>query len=186
MKRYKTPAHIRSRLNAKRAAIKAAGGVEYDALLARERERRALYRQQYPDRIAAERKTWEEKRKRVPRSHRGDMRRHKVRGRLREARKRGIEVTISFEDIYWPTHCPILGIELDYKTPKGRRDSRNPANPSLDRWDNSKGYIPGNVYVISFRANVLKNNAKPEELEAIARYARFGLAGCVEGGLFSG
>ena len=97
-----------------------------------------------------------------------------LRARVR-ARKAGMEATIRTADLEWPTHCPVLGIELDYSTPRGQRNWRNPALPSLDRWDNTKGYVPGNVFVISLRANQLKGNATAEELLAIAKYAAEGL-----------
>ena len=42
--------------------------------------------------------------------------------------------------------------------------------PSLDRIDNSKGYVPGNIAVISMRANMIKNNATLAELKAIVAY----------------
>ena len=43
-------------------------------------------------------------------------------------------------------------------------------SPSLDRIDNSKGYVPGNIAVISMRANMIKNNASLVELKAIVAY----------------
>jgi hypothetical protein len=67
----------------------------------------------------------------------------------------------------------VLGIELDYSGsgPKYKRSNA----PSLDRWDNSKGYIPGNVFVISWRANWLKHDGSVEELRRVAEYAANGL-----------
>lgn len=44
--------------------------------------------------------------------------------------------------------------------------------PSLDRWDSSKGYVPGNVFVISYRANTLKNSATLDEALRIVKYLR--------------
>lgn len=91
------------------------------------------------------------------------------------ARKNGLEITIEPGDLFWPTYCPILGLKLDYETPQGKRgDGRKPDLPSLDRWDNTKGYIKGNVFVVSLRANLLKSNATVAELKAIADYAEHG------------
>lgn len=42
-------------------------------------------------------------------------------------------------------------------------------SPSLDRIDSSKGYVKGNVRVISARANMLKNNATVEELTLVLK-----------------
>jgi predicted RND superfamily exporter protein len=39
--------------------------------------------------------------------------------------------------------------------------------PSLDRIDSKKGYTPDNVWVISHRANQIKNDATIEELKLI-------------------
>lgn len=44
------------------------------------------------------------------------------------------------------------------------------ASPSLDRVDNSLGYIKGNVIIVSMKANAIKNSATVLELEQVARY----------------
>jgi hypothetical protein len=65
----------------------------------------------------------------------------------------------------WPTHCPVLPwIELHYPG----RYRNDPAGASLDRIDHQKGYVPGDVRVISLRANLLRKNITPEG----ARYRR--------------
>lgn len=95
------------------------------------------------------------------------------------ARKRGriagLPATVRAADLDWPTHCPVLGIRLDYETPRGQRTTNAHDRPSLDRWDNSMGYVPDNVFVISLRANALKSNATADELDRVAHYARHGV-----------
>lgn len=71
-----------------------------------------------------------------------------------------VEFNLKFSDVEYPTHCPLLGIKLDYLTTQHRADDY----PTFDRIDNSKGYIPGNVHVVSWRANRIKNDSTPEEL----------------------
>jgi hypothetical protein len=63
----------------------------------------------------------------------------------------------------------VLGIRLDYSMGGGKR----PDSPSIDRIDNSKGYVKGNRVVISMRANRLKSDMTLCELRALADfYAR--------------
>lgn len=78
------------------------------------------------------------------------------------AKQKGVEFTIKFEDITWNTKCPILGIDLDYFAIGLQSNS-----VSFDRVDNSKGYIPGNVMVVSMRANMLKADGTIEEFNKI-------------------
>lgn len=78
------------------------------------------------------------------------------------AKQKGLDFLIDREDIIMPIQCPVLGMNLEIGEYK-----RMPQSPSLDRKDSSKGYIPGNVQVISFRANMLKNNATLEEIEKL-------------------
>lgn len=65
--------------------------------------------------------------------------------------------------------CCILGIKLVYYSKSGKKESNS---ASLDRIDNSKGYIKGNVRFISWRANSLKSDATIEELEKILAYMK--------------
>lgn len=87
------------------------------------------------------------------------------------AHKKGIEFSLSVEDIEVPSRCPILGIELSkiWGAVDMNNNSRG-AQPSLDRIDPRKGYVPGNVIVISYRANMIKGDGLPEEHRAIAKY----------------
>jgi len=87
------------------------------------------------------------------------------RGARQRAKSRGLDFSISVDDIVVPDVCPALGIPLV-------RDNIKPCNnsPSLDRKDNSKGYIKGNVHVISRRANTIKNDSTIEELKMIIAY----------------
>lgn len=84
-----------------------------------------------------------------------------------KAKKLGIPFNLSLKDIFIPKHCPILGIEL---TAPGAGQTE--ASPSVDRLKPSLGYVSGNVWIISNRANRLKNDATVEELERIAAWMR--------------
>ena len=63
------------------------------------------------------------------------------------------------------THCPLLGLELTYSLYKGKSCPINYA--TLDKIDPAKGYVVGNVQILSHRANSIKNNATLEELKLI-------------------
>ena len=87
------------------------------------------------------------------------------------AKKRQLPFDISVDTIDWPTHCPVLGIELDYHCTHTRTRKIQPNSPTLDRRVNDLGYVAGNVFVLSHRANRMKQDATPTELAAISRYA---------------
>lgn len=86
------------------------------------------------------------------------------------ANKKNIDFDIGLEDIFIPITCPVLNITLE-RALGSRRGSRD-TSPTLDRIDNTKGYIKGNVRVISGRANRLKSDASPEELILIGLDAK--------------
>jgi len=110
---------------------------------------------------------------RLQTSHKKDYnkRKHTIKYRLRQlkrsAAKRNIEFSLRPEDIVIPEYCPVLGIKLSLTNTKVANNS-----PSVDRFDNNKGYVKDNVRVISYRANVLKRDATIEELEAVIRYMK--------------
>lgn len=81
----------------------------------------------------------------------------------RRAKKHGIEFNIEKTNINIRTECPLLGIKLVY----GNIGSPNGNSASIDRIDSSKGYIRGNVWIISDRANRIKRDASFEEFEKI-------------------
>jgi len=83
------------------------------------------------------------------------------------AKEKGLEFNLTHEDVVVPKYCPILGIEL--KMHKGRSGG-NPNSPALDRVDNNKGYVKGNVMVMSHLANMMKSSATTEEMVKFAEW----------------
>lgn len=86
------------------------------------------------------------------------------------AKKTGMDFFITAADIPLPDICPVLGIPLSLVACRTGNFQPPDNSPSVDRIDNTKGYIPGNVAVISWRANKLKNDASLAEVSAIVRY----------------
>jgi hypothetical protein len=80
------------------------------------------------------------------------------------ANKLGIEFNLTEEDITIPMICPYLKTPLKFELGQGYQDT----NISLDRIDSTKGYIKGNIEVISTLANRMKSNATQEQLERFA------------------
>lgn len=87
--------------------------------------------------------------------------------RLR-TRASGVEFSIEKEDICFGSHCPMLGVEFTLFVYEAGKRGANPYSPSLDRIDNAKGYVKGNVRVISYKANVMKSNATLDEFLLMA------------------
>ena len=93
------------------------------------------------------------------------VQREKFRAKKYNAESTGYTWNVSFGKIDWPTHCPILGIELDYFA-----EFRQENSVSFDRIDSSKGYEDGNIQILSWRANRIKNDGSAEEHRKIADY----------------
>lgn len=83
-----------------------------------------------------------------------------LRGAKANSKKRGLEFSIDISDIIIPEICPLLGYPLQLLRGVGPR----PEAPSVDRIDSTKGYVKGNIQIISKKANLMKNNATKDEL----------------------
>ena len=76
------------------------------------------------------------------------------------SKRYNIPFNIELKDVVIPEKCPVLeipfiqGIKGDYQY-----------TYSLDRIDNTKGYIKGNIQVITNKANSMKNSATIDELK---------------------
>lgn len=83
------------------------------------------------------------------------------------AKKRNLPFNLELADITIPAVCPVLGIPLKHGN-KGFCDN----SPTIDRFIPDIGYIKGNIAVISFRANRIKNDSTLEEIELLASFLK--------------
>jgi hypothetical protein len=74
------------------------------------------------------------------------------------AKARGLEFDLEPADIIIPDVCPYLGVGLEFGEGKQKKNSY-----SVDRIDSSKGYIKGNIEVISLLANMMKQDSTQDE-----------------------
>lgn len=75
--------------------------------------------------------------------------------------RRNIYFNLKYTDFEIPEYCPILNIKLTYMSESNGND---PSHATIDRIDNSIGYVKGNVIVISRLANSMKNCASFKEI----------------------
>lgn len=83
------------------------------------------------------------------------------------AKAKGLEFNIQESDIIIPEVCPILQTPLVLNNATLRGNS-----PTLDRIDSSKGYLPGNVRVISHKANSCKSDMSIESVARMLSYMK--------------
>lgn len=96
----------------------------------------------------------------------------KVKRMLLHARKRsemrGMAFSIDVNDVMpLPDACPVFATPLSLSGCPG-----DFSVVSIDRVNPQRGYVPGNVAVISHRANTLKRDATIEELELVLAYMK--------------
>ena len=96
-----------------------------------------------------------------------DIRKQMLKAARDRARKAGVPFDLTESDLMIPTYCPVFGVRLERAL-----GSKGPGqnSPSLDRIIPSRGYVPGNVVVISNRANRAKSDLSVEELCALAEF----------------
>ena len=84
---------------------------------------------------------------------------------LYRAKERNLEFDISVDDIFIPDKCPVFNFPLSWQ---GSKDN----SPSLDRIDSTKGYVKGNIIVISTKANRLKSDGTLSDFEKIISWLK--------------
>jgi hypothetical protein len=82
-----------------------------------------------------------------------------------KAKKQNLDFDIDALDLALPDVCPIFGIPLIKST--GRLSNNS---PSVDRIDPLKGYVKGNVVVVSNKANSIKRDATVCELKKMVEF----------------
>lgn len=82
------------------------------------------------------------------------------------AKKSSIEFSIGHSDFDIPDVCPLRGVPFEVGKGQHTDDS-----PTLDRKDPRRGYVKGNVWVISHKANRLKGNFTPIEFRTFCENA---------------
>ena len=92
-----------------------------------------------------------------------------VGGAKARAAKRGVAFDLDKEYVRGliPDECPVFKVPFVFF---GR--ALGPWSPSLDRIDPTRGYIKGNVAVISLKANVIKSDATISEIQTVLDWLR--------------
>lgn len=83
------------------------------------------------------------------------------------AKKQNLPFNLNAEHFTLPEFCPILGIKLTFNTGQANDNSY-----SMDRIDNTRGYIADNVQIISYKANRFKSSATLDELIKLGKWAQ--------------
>lgn len=80
------------------------------------------------------------------------------------AAREGVPFGLTIDDMIIPDVCPVLGIPI--LLDPNHRDNY----PSVDRIIPVLGYVPGNIVIVSYRANRIKNDATIDELTKVASF----------------
>lgn len=81
------------------------------------------------------------------------------------AKQQGLPFDITLEDIVIPDTCPVLGIPLEIGNSRLLDGS-----PTLDKFIPELGYVPGNINVISNKANRMKTDASADEVSLLLNW----------------
>ncbi len=72
---------------------------------------------------------------------------------------RKLDFNLTYEDLLLPEYCPILGVKLTYGS-----NMNSEHGATVDRIDTNKGYIKGNIIIMSRKANAMKSNCNLDNL----------------------
>lgn len=94
----------------------------------------------------------------------------------KRALAKGIPFTLTREDykeLYanCPKLCPVLGIKINHSE-IGSTKHQTDNSPSIDRITPSKGYVKGNVMIISALANRIKTDASIDQIKKVYEFLK--------------
>lgn len=87
------------------------------------------------------------------------------------AKKASLPFNLSLGDLKIPKRCPMLGHIFELGN-----DSSGPWSPTIDRIIPDKGYVKGNIQIISLKANCIKGFASLKNLECCAEKQKTALS----------
>jgi hypothetical protein len=98
--------------------------------------------------------------------HKRDIVSTLISGAKARATRKGLEFDLEYGDVVLPDVCPVFGVPLE------RAEGGFPLDnsPTLDRVDSTRGYVKGNVQIVSWKANRLKSNGTLEDFKSIVRW----------------
>lgn len=88
------------------------------------------------------------------------------------ARKGPSDLTLEFLRVLWGTQqgrCAFTGWEMILPVSTTGFAVRDPRNASLDRIDNTQGYVEGNVRYVSYMANIARSTFTDNQLREFCR-----------------
>lgn len=127
--------------------------------LAKEQDR--VYREKYPETVKRCSKNYKRKHKQKPHSPQYMM----LANARARAKRENYPCSITMKDIIFPKFCPITNLELRFNKGKTAEDSY-----TLDKIIPELGYVPGNIRVISRKANRWKDNMTRENIQTLLDY----------------
>ena len=146
----------------------------YYANIERERARNRAYKEANKEKLAAQNKVYYEANKeRYKAYYEANAERYMYVGALKRAKKNNIpfNLTEDYLKSIYPSDmiCPVLGFEMSVGLDE---NGSKETSPSLDRIIPEKGYVQGNVVVISMRANSIKEMQHQESFERLRIFTR--------------
>lgn len=99
--------------------------------------------------------------------YRRNITKHLLQNAKIRSKSKNLDFSLNIEDIIIPETCPLLNIPIIISENKVSDNS-----PNLDRINNNKGYIKDNIWIISKKANTIKNNATIQEIELLLNNLR--------------
>ena len=85
------------------------------------------------------------------------------------AKRDNLQFNLTIDDIVIPEFCPVLGMKMERCKGLGHAKDNS---PSLDKITPEKGYVKGNVCIISHKANKIKSNASINDLQKVLDYMK--------------